>query len=222
MLTQLTFPIKPSNTLVFLNGQRTSLNLPQLPRWQDYKQIAIADGAWNDIAQTPIKHRKGVVVMGDGDSIEDKPQHFVYATDQNFTDGEKVIRYLSALGISSADVIWGSGGEMDHFLGNLSVAQKYHQRMPLRFLDAHQCYFFADENSNDTIHIEHFKHHLLSIYPFPKASLCCLQGALKYPIDRLSFTQNTQQSLRNQIISESLTLKVTGQCFVFVGLAVYR
>lgn len=212
------FPLSTAEALIFLNGQRSD-TASVFAHLERYPHVVVADGAWNDLQQTPIAKRmianvgeKTVnAVIGDGDSIKQRPTGFIETPDQNHTDFEKIILYLLDKGIRSADIYWGSGGEMDHFLGNLSVAAKYGHAIDLRFFDDSQCYFYTAEDCQ----ISGAKDKKITIYPFPK-SLVSSQG-LRYELDNQLLKQYDKQSLRNQIISDKAMLQLHGNAFIFVS-----
>ncbi len=207
-MTVRNFPLARQNTLIILNGNLDILeNFPT----KNYQQILVADGAWNTVKKQPWS---GVVthIMGDGDSIIKKPKQFIDLIDQNFTDFEKILQHLCDEKIRDADVIGASGGEMDHFLGNLSVAAKYVERVSLTFFDSYQCYFYQ---SGD-VQLQGVLGKTISLYPFPEATMTS-QG-LRYEMQALTLDLYNQQSLRNVAIADTVTLKITGAVWVFLAL----
>ncbi len=219
-------PILRAETLIFLNGQRSDIS-DVMVKLDDYQHLIIADGAWNDLHGTPIGERilqnQAIgndktdkpninTVIGDGDSIISAPIGFIETPDQNYTDFEKIILYLLNKGINSADIYWGSGGEMDHFLGNLSVAAKYGHAIQLRFFDDTHCYFYTAEN----VQIIGAENKQLTLYPFPKSLVS--SGGLRYELDNTLLKQYDKQSLRNEIIAPIADIQLRGNAFVFVEL----
>lgn len=166
-----------------------------------------------------------ITVMGDGDSLAQQatihqtttqqttiqPPNFIHTPDQDATDFEKIVHHLLKQGISTADVYWGSGGEMDHFLGNLSVAAKYGHAIHLRFFDDKQCYFYLSQDCA----INGGKGRTVTLYPFPK-TLVSSRG-LRYEMDHFLMKQYDKQSLRNQIISDNVELSLHGNAFLFIS-----
>ncbi len=204
-------PLEAAQALIVLNGERCDCSAV-LERACDYATVFVADGAWNDLHETLSADNVGVelVVMGDGDSINHKPAQFIETANQDFTDCEKIVAHCVERGIACADVYWASGAEMDHFLGNLSVAAKYHQRIELRFFDATHLYFFAEQHSV----IEGAAGKGISIYPFPEC-LVTSRG-LAYEMDRLQLTLHHQQSLRNRVQAARAEIFIDGSAFVFL------
>ncbi len=204
------FPPTPRQTAVFLNGERRH---PLDWQYTAYRSLLIADGAWNylhnaDILQTASRVR----VIGDGDSIAHAPDCFERISGQDNTDFAKIVRLLIAEKVTQADVFWGSGGEMDHFLGNLSVAAKYGQYIDLRFYDDKQCYFYSAEDCL----ISAAQGQGISLYPFSEA-LVSSRG-LRYEMHSFFMRQDDKQSLRNTIVKQELQLTLHGNMFIFITL----
>lgn len=209
MNTKLVFPLKKANSLLFLNGVKTSLNDSHLTQIASYSSVIAADGAWNNLSNTTLSEWV-TMVIGDGDSLQEATNKYWLRHDQNKTDFEKALQCLIENGETSVDVFWGSGGEMDHFLGNLSVAAKYAEKITCRFFDENQFYTYLNKDCM----IKGANGCKVSIYPFPKA-LISSQG-LAYEMERLLLQPTESQSLRNQIISNHLDLFIRGGAFVFI------
>lgn len=220
-MTKLTLPLPPADALLLLNGQRGSsnpskanqiddpMNDPRLADVSPYRSIVVADGAWNNVGNSPLANHV-TAVLGDGDSLKNPPPHFHRIADQDTTDFEKALQYLIKQHHTHVDVLWASGGEMDHFLGNLSVAARYHAAIKCRFFDNYQCYFYADSD----ISIQRGSGKTLSIYPFPQAVIS--STGLQYAMQRYTMTPTTQQSLRNRMISDNVGLNIDGSVFIFI------
>lgn len=203
------FPLQPAEALLFLNGKRTTLSDEHLRDVAAYSTVVAVDGAWNDLCDSPLAAAIDVVV-GDGDSLRKPTPNWLQAVDPNFTDFEKTLRYLLSQNVKTVDIFWGSGGEMDHFLGNLSVAAKYDERIRCRFFDERQVYAYL----HGKMTICNAKKATVSIYPFPKA-LVSSQG-LAYEMHNFMMKPYGQQSLRNQIIAEVAEISLHGNAFIFI------
>lgn len=209
-MLQLHLPLPTGDSLLFLNGTPTASPLNVLTQHANYQHIIACDGAWNALA-TQTFAANIHAVLGDGDSLQHQPPHFMALPDQNATDFEKTLLWLIQQGSPSVDVYWASGGEMDHFLGNLSVAAKYHQQIICRFYDAKQCYFYL----NESCQIQTAANRQISLYPFPAATVSS-QG-LRYEMTDYKLTVTERQSLRNRILSQRLTLQIDGGVFLFLA-----
>ncbi|MBS9778081.1 MAG: thiamine diphosphokinase [Gammaproteobacteria bacterium] len=212
MIPTLSFPLTTAQVLIILNGERSESPRHICQRASNYQQVIVADGAWNDLQDIFPHDNVGVdvVVMGDGDSIQDRPLDFIETEDQDFTDFEKIIMHCIAGNIASADVYWGSGGEMDHFLGNISVAAKYHQDIELRFFDKTHNYLYAPAQCI----ISGAVGKQISIYPFPYCTVS--SSGLLYDMSELELTLHDRQSLRNQVATEAAMVNVSGNALFFV------
>lgn len=197
-----------AQVLVVLNGVPV---LPESISFENYEQIVVADGAWDKVNNQTWADQI-TAVMGDGDSILARPEGFVTLTDQNFTDFEKILRHLATTDIQQADVVCGSGGEMDHFLGNLSVAAKYADEISLRFWDEHQYYCYVTENCQLNAVLDK----TISLYPFPRMTV--KSHGLRYEMQHLALDLCQQQSLRNRAIVDTVRLEITGAGWLFVSL----
>ncbi len=220
-------PFSPQRLAIILNGERCHLDAKH---FSHYQYIIVTDGAWNDLAQTAMAELQAtnqLIVLGDGDSInpiKQTPKQFIHTPNQQCTDFEKAVQYAIQHDMTDIDVYWASGGEMDHFLGNLSVASHYAEHINMRFFDVQQCYFFLHSTDNEsvnstdstaqkTITIQGIQGKTVSLYPFPEATIT--SHGLRYPLNALRLTQATQQSLRNHAVSD-VTLHFSGRFWVFV------
>lgn len=230
------FPLSPQAGAVVLNGVRSRLSLDNhgdnLSHWQRYRHVIVTDGAWDDFSQTSVArglHNAPsqpqtpptvLTILGDGDSIRQRPPQFIETPNQDFTDFEKALQYATAQGLSAVDVFWASGGEMDHFLGNLSVAAKYATTINTRFFDGRQCYFLLMQTTatdQQTTVISGINNRGVSLYPFPEARLS--SRGLRYELDDLLLNQHRQQSLRNHAIADRVVLHWRGNVWVFISLS---
>lgn len=226
--TLIRLPLVPQACAMVLNGARSGLSLDAVHGgndWQAYEQVIVTDGAWDDFSHTTVgqflltHHADCLTVLGDGDSIRQRPCRFIETPDQNFTDFDKALQHAIQTGITHADVYWAGGGEIDHCLGNLSVAAKYAPAIQLRFLTEQQSYYYFAHAISPRVVIHGAKNHIISLYPFPEANVSS-QG-LRYPLNELYLTQHSQQSLRNQADSESVVIELlSGSIWLFVGLGI--
>ena len=114
--------------LLFINGVPPK----NLPETEDYAMIACSDGAFHYLKEKKFPLDKLDFISGDFDShcgSDDDIyyQKFIFTPDQDKTDFEKSLEIIAQKGLKKIDVYGGSGGEMDHFLGNLTVAFLFKQ-----------------------------------------------------------------------------------------------
>lgn len=231
----LSFPTTYQNTAIILNGQVEALTHLK-ENWTNYQLIIICDGAWQNIAPMMLEdslintpnnqstintpNMPNMIVIGDGDSITDRPSNFIYDDDQYSTDFEKAIKWLinnqQTQGTKpklAVDVFWANGGQLDHTLGNLAVACKYATSVCCHFYTDSQYYRYLE----DDVCIQGANGKTVSIFPYPDYYVKSSEG-FAYPMVNYSMNVDTQQSLRNRIHADFATLKAEGGCFVFVEL----
>lgn len=85
--------------------------------------------------------------------------------DQNKTDFHKALEIIIEKGVKNVDVFGGSGSEQDHFLGNLSVAFFFKEKLNLKFFDEFSSYYFIPKKFS----ICDIKGKMISLFPFPFA-----------------------------------------------------
>ena len=120
--------------LLFINGEAPK----SLPDLEGYSFIACTDGAFHYLKRLGFPVDELDFISGDFDShsgadenvYEDK---FIYTPDQNKTDFQKALEIISEKGFKNIDVLGGSGGEQDHFLGNLTVAFSFKENLNIKF-----------------------------------------------------------------------------------------
>ncbi len=228
----ITFPLTASAIAIILNGQREAI-AHLCSHWQDYQLIIICDGAWATLEQEFLSliqsqefqsqefqsqelnlSKKGnspqLIVLGDGDSLVNKPPHFIQYDDQYSTDFEKALRH--ALGLYKCgsanlaiDIYWANGGELDHTMGNMAMACKYHQQITCHFFTDSQYYRYFNPDVG-IVNIKGAMGKKLSLFPFPQCIVKRSAG-IRYPMTDYQMTQHTQQSLRNEINEELAMLE---------------
>ena len=109
--------------LLFINGDAPK-SLPQL---DVYSFIACTDGAFHYLQELDFPMDSLDFISGDFDSHSGADENiyddkFIYTPDQEKTDFHKALEIIAEKGFENIDVYGGSGGEQDHFLGNLTVA----------------------------------------------------------------------------------------------------
>uniref|UniRef100_UPI0028AA0329 thiamine diphosphokinase n=1 Tax=Soonwooa sp. TaxID=1938592 RepID=UPI0028AA0329 len=155
-------------------------------------------------------------ISGDFDSherldlVDDK---FIETPDQNKTDFQKALEIILEKGIENVDVYGGSGGEMDHFLGNLSVADFMKSKMKIQFFDEFSSYYFIPKN----FEISGVQGKMISLFPFPKAESITTKG-LKWPLYKENLKVGERIGTRNIAENDVVTIKYhKGNLLIFVG-----
>ena len=133
--------------------------------------------------------------------------------DQNKTDFHKALEIIIEKGFDNIDVFGGSGGEQDHFLGNLSVAFAFKDKANLRFFDEYSSYYFIPKNFS----ISDVKGKMISLMPFPIAKNIETKG-LKWPLNREDLILGERIGTRNIAENKDVTIKYNqGDLLIFVG-----
>ena len=129
--------------LLFINGTPPK----NLPNTEGYAIIACTDGAFHYLKEKDFSLDKLDFISGDFDSHSGNDENiyhekFIYTPDQDFTDFQKALEILKNKDVKKVDVYGGSGGEQDHFLGNLHVAFLFKNELEITFYDEFSSYFF--------------------------------------------------------------------------------
>lgn len=200
--------------LLFINGDAPK----SFPDPEKYDLIACTDGAFHYLKQLGFPLEKLDFISGDFDShsgadenvYEDK---FIYTPDQEKTDFHKALEIIEEKGFKNIDVFGGSGGEQDHFLGNLTVAYSFKENLNIKFYDEFSEYFFIPK----TFVLEDVKNKLISLYPFPTTEGVTTTG-LNWPLTHENLSITTRIGTRNFAVEDDVSIEYQkGNVLVFVG-----
>lgn len=195
--------------ILFLNGEVPN-NLPDL---SEYEKIFCTDGAYSYLKKLGIKPD---FISGDFDSIdllEISPEiELIHTPDQDYTDFEKVLNLISQKKYNSIHVYGASGKEQDHFLGNLTAAYKFKNKLTITFIDNYSTYFFLNKDSR----INNVLHKTISLYPFPFATEIKTTGLL-YPLNKETLTITDRIGTRNKAILNDVEINFKeGELVLFI------
>lgn len=200
--------------LLFINGDAPK----SFPDPEKYDLIACTDGAFHYLKHLGFPLDKLDFISGDFDShsgadenvYEDK---FIYTPDQEKTDFHKALEIIEEKGFKNIDVFGGSGGEQDHFLGNLTVAYSFKENLNIKFYDEFSEYFFIPK----TFVLEDVKNKLISLYPFPTTEGVTTTG-LNWPLTHENLSITTRIGTRNFAVEDHVSIEYQkGDVLVFVG-----
>lgn len=200
--------------LLFINGTPPK-NLPDL---EGYDLIACSDGAFHYLNEKNFPFEKLDFISGDFDSHSGSDENiykekFIYTPDQDKTDFEKSLEILAQKGIEKVDVYGGSGGEMDHFLGNITVAFSFKNELDIIFFDESSTYYFIPKN----FVLENVKGKMISLYPFPKAENVVTKG-LNWPLEGETLDVQSRIGTRNFAIENEISVQYSsGEMLIFIG-----
>lgn len=208
-----------NKALLFINGDSPKT----IPNLSGYDLIACTDGAFHYLKQHKFPLNQLDFISGDFDShkieeeiIQQAQNHsfeIIETPDQNKTDFHKALELILAKGFENIDVYGGSGGEQDHFLGNLSVAYAFKDKLNLQFFDEYSSYYFIPKNFS----ISDVKGKMISLMPFPIAKNIETKG-LKWPLNREDLMLGERIGTRNIAENKDVTIKYNqGDLLIFVG-----
>jgi thiamine pyrophosphokinase len=204
-----------TKVLLFINGDAPK----SFPDPENYDLIACTDGAFHYLKQLGFPLEKLDFISGDFDShsgadenvYEDK---FIYTPDQEKTDFHKALEIIAEKGFKNIDVFGGSGGEQDHFLGNLTVAYSFKENLNIKFYDEFSEYFFIPK----TFVLKDVKNKLISLYPFPTAENVTTKG-FNWSLTNENLSITSRIGTRNFAVEDDVSIEYQkGDLLVFVGL----
>ena len=200
--------------LLFINGTPPK----NLPNTEGYAIIACTDGAFHYLKEKNFSLEKLDFISGDFDShsgFDENIYHekFIFTPDQNFTDFQKALDILKNKDVKKVDVYGGSGGEQDHFLGNLHVAFLFKDLMEITFYDEFSSYFFIPKD----FVINNVEGKMVSLLPFPKVENLVTDG-LNWELKNEDLEITKRIGTRN--FAKKSTVKISysdGDLLVFIG-----
>ncbi|WP_419494151.1 thiamine diphosphokinase [Chryseobacterium bernardetii] len=200
--------------LLFINGDAPK----SLPNPENYDLIACTDGAFHYLKRMGFPLDKLDFISGDFDSHSGSDENiyhekFIHTPDQNQTDFYKALDIIMEKGGKNVDVFGGSGGEQDHFLGNLTVAYAFKNKLEVKFYDEFSEYYFIPKHFT----LKGIKDKMVSLYPFPTAENITTKG-LNWPLDSGSLNIISRIGTRNFAVEDEVSITYeTGDLLIFIG-----
>ena len=200
--------------LLFINGDAPR----SFPDLEKYNLIACTDGAFHYLKELNFPLDKLDFISGDFDShigsdenvYQDK---FILTLDQEKTDFHKALEIILEKGFQNVDVLGGSGGEQDHFLGNLTVAYSFKNNLNIKFYDEFSEYYFIPKNFT----LKNAKNKMISLYPFPSAENLKSQG-LQWNLNGIDADMTTTMLTRNFAEEDDVFIEYEkGNLLIFVA-----
>ena len=182
--------------LILLNG----LPPKNLPDRDHFDLLCAVDGAYTYCKASGITPD---LITGDFDSLETIPEHIeiVNTPNQNFTDFEKTLQVLFERDITHISIYGGSGNEPDHFLGNISVALAWKDKLTIEFYDDFGCFYFIPNSFS----VENIFGKTISLIPFPTA-LGITTSGLEFPLQREDLSFGLRIGTRNRAILNTVRI----------------
>lgn len=201
--------------LLFINGVPPKV----LPNTDGYSVIACSDGAFHYLKSKGFPLEKLDFISGDFDSHSGSDEmlyaeKFIYTPDQDKTDFFKSLEILMKKGVAQVDVYGASGGEMDHFLGNLTVAANFKDHLKITFFDEFSTYYFAPKN----LVLKNIQGKTISLFPFPQSKNISTKG-LEWELTNDCLDIISKIGTRNRAIEEEVTITFErGALVVFISI----
>jgi len=201
-------------TLLFINGDAPA----SFPDPEQYGLIACTDGAFHYLKNLDFPLEKLDFISGDFDShpgMEEGiyDEKFIYTPDQDKTDFQKALEIIEGRNFRKVDVLGGSGGEQDHFLGNLTVAFGYKDRLDIKFYDEFSAYYFIPESFT----VRNVKDKMISLYPFPSVENITTHG-LNWPLTNGNLSIISRIGTRNFAVDDEVSIEYEkGDLLIFIG-----
>ena len=123
------------------------------------------------------------------------------------------MKHLINKSVKKVDVFGGSGGEQDHFLGNLHVAFLFKDLMEITFYDEFSSYFFIPNDFK----IDNVEGKMISLLPFPKVENLVTYG-LNWELKNEDLEITKRIGTRN--FANKNTVKISyekGDLLIFIG-----
>lgn len=200
--------------LLFING-----DVPKsFPDPDEYNLIACTDGAFHYLKELNFPLENLDFISGDFDSHSGSDENiyqdkFIYTPDQNKTDFQKALEIIAEKDIASVDVFGGSGGEQDHFLGNLTVAFGFKDQLNIKFYDEFSEYYFIPEKFT----VKNLKGKMVSLYPFPSVENITTKG-LNWPLTNGNLSITSNIGTRNFAVQDEVSVEYEkGDLLIFIG-----
>jgi thiamine pyrophosphokinase len=196
---------------LFLNGDPPNARAMQHAMAHNPEFVICTDGAFYYMDALQIKPS---VVIGDMDSLTEPPAdlQLIFIEDQDTTDFEKALQYLLDQGFDKVVVLGSTGGQNDHFLGNLNAAYKFKDHLNILFFDQSQYFFLCDTRQE----LQTQSGKIISLFPFPEAHGITLTG-FQYLLNNESLSLIDRVGTRNIAVSETLSVHFeSGALWIFV------
>ncbi len=200
--------------LLFINGDAPK----SFPNPEKYGLIACTDGAFHYLKNLDFPVEKLDFISGDFDSHSGTDENiyhekFIYTPDQDKTDFHKALEIILEKGFKNIDILGGSGGEQDHFLGNLTVAFRFKDQLNIKFYDEFSEYYFVPKN----FIVKNVKGKMISLYPFPTVENITTKG-LNWPLKNGSLNITSRIGTRNFAVEDEVSIEYEkGDLLIFVG-----
>ncbi len=204
-----------TKALILANGQPPSKRL-LLSLLKQSSVFVCADGGANTAARLGLKPD---LIIGDLDSIASltlrkfRNVRARRVADQNSTDLEKALRWVTRKGHKDIIVTGATGRRLDHSFGNLSALAKFSRKARIRFVSDEEELCFVGSNGE----FEMQPGTVVSLIPL---SLCegIVTHGLKWELKNESLRLGFRESTSNMVKSTPVRIRVRrGDLLLFVA-----
>lgn len=193
--------------IILLNGDPYHGNIDT-----DDAYVLCADGAlqWAERANVKVDS-----CLGDFDSLGFVPNGaYVYPSEKDLTDGEIALDILTDKGFNYIEIFGGSGKREDHFLGNIGLLIKAHERGVKAIFKSDYSEFFVTDK---TIMINQPIGTVVSLFPISETVHINGSEGLKYDMTDLTIKLGESRGISNVITKEKAAMYLDdGKAIFFV------
>lgn len=191
-----------------------------VPIDEDTLVIGVDMGTHHLIEKAIIPH----VVIGDLDSISHidllsvlkttYPPYFLISNwDKDYTDGQRAIEIVYTLGIRHLIIIGIMGGEIDHFMGNLSLFRMYNHLFDAMI--GYTGYQSIELIEGERIYTLPYGMPI-SFVPYDNEVVLTLHGVY-WEVENKLFKRNELPPISNIVVKEEVVVNSDGKLWVIIG-----
>lgn len=195
------------SALLILNGElEASAEIRRLARRADL--MMAADGGVRHFRRLKIKPD---IVIGDMDSLpptlpRSKKTAYYCEFEQDRSDFEKALHYLSDIGVDTVWIAAGFGGRLDHTLINMGIAESFSLKLNLSFIGKSRAYILTQGR-----HVLHSrKGATLSLLSAGRSCTVTTQG-LKFPLKN-ELLKKGGRGLSNKTLNAHPIIRIERGC----------
>ncbi len=188
------------------------LNAPSLDVEIEEQLIIAADGGYRLVKDKPVQ-----AVIGDFDTLGYLPNDvktITHPTDKDKTDGEICLDYVKSIGGSAVTLYGGTGGHVDHVLGNVNLlAYGEGLGLKMRMVDKESVVYFI----NSCLIASCSVGDVISVLPYGGECTFSYSKGLKYSLDGLTIKPYSSLGLSNKVTEGMVEIKVkNGSALVII------
>lgn len=187
------------------------LNSPEETAPVTERDVICADGGLRHAKVVPV------AVIGDFDSLSDKPENLNYVSypvEKDATDGQLAIDYAKEHGYDAVTIYGALKGKPDHVLGNLGLLKYAHDLdidAVIKEKDLSVSLVYGKFNIKTKTRAR------VSLFPFFGDAVVRSSHGLYYPLENLRLKAGTNRGLSNVATDDEISLDVSeGYLLLFI------